>query len=305
MNLKQIVKVLHNPGIIISRLWVPLSRFIPSSVLFLKVQFWARTGKKLNLYHPKTFCEKMQWLKLHSINPLFTTLVDKYAVRDFVASRIGQDHLIPLLGVYDKFEDIDFHILPEQFVLKTTHDSGGVVICRDRGSFNMAFARKKLNASLRHNYYWEGREYPYRNVPPRIVAEQFMQQDRGGQLLDYKFFTFNGEPKFLYVAVGRYSKEGLSYVYYDMDFTPMPFNNKYHQPSDNVELPSKPDNFDEMKELVKKLCLDVPFVRIDIYSINNKVYFGEYTFFHDGGVVEFVPDEWNQKLGDMIILPTD
>ena len=257
--------------------------------------------------NPVSFQEKTQWLKLHNTDPLYSTLVDKYEVRKYVADRIGAEYLIPLLGVYDRFEDIDFDKLPNQFVLKTTHDSGSAVICKDKSSFDISKARKKINKSLKHNYFYKGREYPYKNAVPRIVAEKFMTDEscHGEQLPDYKFFCFNGKPEMLYVAEGRFSKEGARFTFFDMDFNHLPIYEKGHISETHHELAAKPSCFEEMKEIVNRLCFEIPFIRIDLYTINNKIYFGEYTFFQDGGIIDFTPDEWNYKLGEMIHLPID
>lgn len=306
MNLKHLKKVLYNPLIPLSYLWVAMSPLIKSSERFLRVYYRMRTGMRLNLDNPVSFQDKTQWLKLQYTDPLYTKLVDKYAVRQFVADRIGEEHLIPLLGVYDKFEDINFDLLPNQFVLKATHDSGSVVICKDKSNFDVEAARKKLNKSLKRNYFWKGREYPYKNVPPRIVAEQFMvDEGNNGQIPDYKFFVLNGKPEMLFVAEGRFSKEGASFTFLDMDWNVMPIFAKGHEGTGAHIAPFKPACYEEMKDIVEKLCLDIPYHRVDLYTINNKVYFGEYTFFHDGGVVLFSPDEWNYKLGEMIKLPAD
>lgn len=307
MQLKQIKKVFHNPLIPLSYVWVSMSPMIKSSERFLKVYYWLRLGKKLNLKHPVSFQEKTQWLKLHDTDPLFTTLVDKYEVRKYVAEKIGEEYLIPLLGVYNTFEEIDFNKLPNQFVLKPTHDSGSAVICKDKSHFNIEAARKKLTKSLKRNYFYNGREYPYKNVRPRIVAEQFMTDEScgGKQLPDYKFFTFNGEPKMLFLAEGRFTREGARFTFFDMDWNELPIHAKGHFGDGKPSTAQKPKCFEEMKEVVRKLCFDIPYVRIDVYTINGRIYFGEFTFFHDGGVVEFEPNEWNYKLGEMIKLPTD
>ena len=308
MDKQRLQKVLGNPGHAIARwFWVPCSPLVKSSERWLKVYYHLKFARRLDLEHPVTFQEKTQWLKLHDTDPLYTTLVDKYEVRKYVAEKIGEKHLIPLLGVYDRFEDIDFDKLPEQFVLKTTHDSGSAVICKDKKALDINKARKKLSRSLKRNYFYKGREYPYKNVVPRIVAEKFMTDEscHGEQLPDYKFFCFNGKPEMLFVAEGRFSKEGTRFTFFDMDFNEIPIHAKGHEGEGNHDKATKPQCFEMMKELVNKLCFDIPFVRIDVYTINNEIYFGEYTFFHDGGVVEFAPDEWNYKLGEMIKLPTD
>ena len=196
MNTSQINKIEHNPLIPFSYLWMAMSPMIKSSERYLRVYYRMRTGKKLNLESPKSFQEKMQWMKFHNTDPLYSTLVDKYEVRKFVSDRIGDEHLIPLLGVYDTFEEIDFNKLPNQFVLKSTHDSGSVIICKDKNSFDYKKAQKKLNKSLKTKYYYVGREYPYKNVRPRIVAEQYMVNAslRGGNFLITSFLHLAASP---------------------------------------------------------------------------------------------------------------
>lgn len=303
MTLRQVKKVLHNPLIPFTYLWAAMSPMIKSSEKYLRVYYRMMTGEKLNLDSPVTFQEKTQWLKLHNTDPLYTKLVDKYAVRQFVADRVGEEYLIPLLGVYDNFDEIDFGKLPNRFVLKSTHDSGSVVICKDKKTFDIKSARNKLRKSLKKNYFWEGREYPYKNVPPRIVAEEYMEDTETGELTDYKFFCFNGKPEFIFVASERFSGDGIpKFTYFDMDFNMLPICSKGHKNSDKLK---KPRCFEEMVGVLKQLCIDVPFVRIDLYTINNRVYFGEYTFHHDGGVVPMEPTEWNYKMGAMIKLPID
>lgn len=179
-----------------------LKNLLPDS-FFLKREFRLRMGYPLNLQQPKTFNEKLQWLKLYDRNPLYTTLVDKYAVKKWVSDKIGEEYVIPTIGVWDKFDDIDFDKLPKQFVLKCTHDSGGLAICRDYSSFDIEAARKKINESLKRNFYYQSREWPYKNVRPRIIAEKYMEDSLDAELRDYKFYVFNGEPKFLLLATNR------------------------------------------------------------------------------------------------------
>lgn len=277
------------------------SPIIKSSEIYLRVFFFLRMGWRLNLKKPSTFNEKLQWLKLYGYKPIYTQMVDKYGVRELVAERIGEDKLIPLLGVWSSFDEIDFDKLPNQFVLKATHDSGSVVICKDKNNFDIEKAQKKLTSALKYNYFWKGREMPYRDVQPRIICEQYMADLADVGLMDYKFFVFNGEAKLIFVVSDRFSQEGAKFDYLDLDFNSLDFGSFGHnRAGDKLQ---KPDNWEEMKLLIKKLAFDdIPFVRIDLYSIKDKIYFGEYTFFHDGGVVAFEPKEWDRKLGDMINL---
>src|SRR5690554_6695477 len=193
-NLKNIVRdIWHNPVI---------QKFVPAEI-YIKIQYKNYIGKNLNLRNPKTFNEKLQWLKLYDRNPLYTNLVDKYKVREFISQTIGEEYLIPLLGVWDKFDEIDFGELPNKFVLKPNHTSGDVFICKDKTKVNFDELRTKVNAWLEREYYWEHREWPYKNIKPRIFAEKYMVDESGVELKDYKFFCFNGEPKALYVATDR------------------------------------------------------------------------------------------------------
>ena len=269
----------------------------------LKREYRLRMGIPLNLQNPQIFNEKLQWLKLYDRNPLYTTLVDKYAVKKWVSEKIGEQYVIPTLGIWEKFEDIDFDKLPNKFVLKCTHDSGGLVICKDKTKFDIESAKNKLNKSLKQNYYYSLREWPYKNVSPRIIAEKYMEDSRDAELRDYKFYTFNGEPKFLLLATNRQSKDTpLCFDYYDMDFTHLPLTNHWH-PNNVSNPPHQPQNFDEMKRLCRILAANIPHVRVDFYEVNGLIYFGEMTFFPQGGFLKIHPDSWEKEWGDLIKLP--
>lgn len=273
-----------------------LSRVIPDK-MYLKLLYKKCTKSKLNLDNPQTFNEKLQWLKLNDKKDEYTKMVDKYEVKKYVASIIGEEYIIPTIGVYDKFKDIDFDKLPNQFVLKCTHDSGGVAICEDKNKFDKIKARKILNFSLRRNYFYYSREYPYKNVKRRIIAEKYMKDETSGDLRDYKLFCFNGECKLIQVDFDRFINHRRNL--YDTDWNLIEdLSIKY--PSDKNTIIEKPSNLDEMLEIARKLSKDIPFVRVDLYLINGKIYFGELTFFHGGGYEKFTPEEWNKKLGDMI-----
>lgn len=269
--------------------------------LFLKIIFRLKMRYRLDLNNPKTFNEKIQWLKLYDRNPLYTSLVDKYEVRQFVKEKIGEEYLIPLLGVWDNFDDIDFEALPNQFVLKCTHDSGGLVICKDKSKLDIAAARKKIVDSLNFNYYWATREWPYKNVPPRIIAEKYMEDSTDGELRDYKFYTFKGEPKFLLLATNRQSKGGPNFDYFDMEGNHLPLTNHWHP--QNVEtVPHMPQQYRSMQDLCRKLASDFPQVRVDFYEVDGKILFGEMTFFPQGGFLRLHPDSWAREWGEMIDL---
>lgn len=270
--------------------------------LYLKLLFCFKMGYKLNLKNPKTFNEKLQWLKLYNRKPEYTTMVDKYAVKQYVANIIGEEYIIPTLGVWDRFDDIDFSKLPQQFVLKTTHGGGGggVIICRDKTTFNKEEARQKLEASMRGDIYKSLREWPYKNVPKRIIAEKFMAPLKSAipkDLLDYKFFCFKGEPKFLYVSESRNHKM----AFFNLDWTPTDFGRDDYEHF--AEMPPKPADFDEMIEIVRRLAKDKPHVRVDLYNVENNTYFGELTFYTGSGFIPFNPKEFDGKLGDLLTLP--
>lgn len=274
-----------------------IKKIIPDK-LYLKFIYKIKIGKSLNLKNPKTFNEKLQWLKLYDRNPLYTKLVDKYEVKDYVANIIGKEHVIPTIGVYDGFDDINFEKLPKQFVIKCTHDSGGLVIVKDKNKLDIEKAKKKINKSLKKNYYYCGREWPYKNVNPRIIIEKYMEDNKTKELRDYKFFCFDGIPKFMFLATDR-QKNQTKFNFYDMNFNLLPFTQGH--PNDLRKI-SKPEKFDEMVALSKKLSVNIPHVRVDFYEINGKVYFGEMTFYHYSGFTKFDPEEWDEKFGNYIVI---
>lgn len=272
-----------------------------SDKAFAKKTYKACFGKKLNLKDPKTFNEKLQWLKLYDHDPSYPALVDKDGVKAYVAERIGEEHIIPTLGIYDSFDEIDFDALPEQFVLKCTHDSGSIVICRDKSKLDKRAARKKLEKKRKRSFFWVAREWPYKKIKGRIIAEKYMQDDSHPDLKDYKFYCFGGEPKFLYLSHGlsNHATGRISFV--DFNWERMPFHRSDFAEFD--ELPPKPANLALMLEFAKKLSAGIPFLRVDFYDINGKLYFGELTFYPGAGLTPLKPDEWERTLGDWIELP--
>ena len=275
---------------------------IPDKV-YLHLKYYFRMGKCLRLRNPQTFNEKIQWLKLYGRRPIDTILSDKYAVKNYISQAIGPQYVIPLLGVWDRFDDIDFERLPNQFVLKCTHDSGGIIICKDKKKVDVETIREKLNRSLKTDYFVFSREKAYKNIPRRIIAEQYMEDEKTKELRDYKFFCFNGIPKILFVASDRQvDNEETKFDFFDMNYSHLPFTNGH--PNAKI-LPEKPQGFEEMKLLATKLSKGIPHVRVDFYDINGKVYFGEMTFSHWGGMTPFIPEEWDYKLGKWITLPID
>lgn len=267
---------------------------------FLKASYFLAIRKELNIKDPKSFNEKLQWLKLYDRKPEYTNLVDKYVVREYIANTIGEEYLIPLLGVWDKFEDIDFEKLPNQFVLKTTHDSGSVLICKDKATFDFGEANKKVNRNLKRNFYYSGREYCYKNVKPRIICEKFMINDTGEEIKDYKFLCFDGNVKCSFVCLNRYSKNGLNVDFYDIDWKPMPFERHYSTSGTFTKIPI---NYNKMIEFSKKFSKNIPFIRLDFYEINGNLYMGEFTLYPGSGYEEFTPESFDDLLGSWIILP--
>lgn len=267
---------------------------------YLKRKYKACMGKELHLDSPQTFNEKLQWLKLYDRKPEYTTMVDKYAVKKYVADIIGEEYIIPTLGVWNHFDEIDFDKLPNQFVLKCTHDSGGIVICKDKKKLDLKSAKKKIEKSLKQNYYWSSREWPYKDVKPRIIAEEYMIDESGYELKDYKFFCFNGEAKMMFIATDRGSD--TKFDFYDMEFNHLPFTNGHPNANKKIQ---RPKNYSKMIALAAKLSFEIPNVRVDFYNINGKIYFGELTFFHWSGLVPFEPEEWDYKLGSWIKLPIE
>lgn len=267
---------------------------------FLKRKYEIKMGKKLNLENPVDYTEKLQWLKLYDHRPEYTVMVDKYEAKSYVSQRIGEQYVIPLLGVWENADDIDFSVLPAKFVLKTTHDSGALVICKDKKTLDIDAAKKKLNYFLKRSYYDCNREWPYKNVKPRIIAEVYMEDSTYQELRDYKFFTFGGVPKVLYIAQGRGKGEATVADFFDMDFNHLPFTIDH----DMADVPpEKPACFEEMKRLAAILSEGTPQLRVDFYEVDGRVYFGEMTFFHCSGMEEFHPKEWNKIFGDWVVLP--
>lgn len=271
--------------------------------LFLRLKFYFVMGEKLDLEHPKTFNQKLQWLKLHDKRAEYTMMVDKIEAKKYVASIIGDEYIIPTLGVYNSVEEIDFEKLPNQFVLKCSHDSGGVVVCKDKATLDKTKALKKLKKGLKTNFNYDTREYPYKNVKPRIIAEEYMEDESGYELKDYKIFCFDGEPKMSFVASDR-QKEGedTKFDFYDLDWNRIPVTNGH--PSSKLGIPT-PKNYKSMLELAAKLSKGIPQVRVDFYNINGKIYFGELTFFHWSGLVPFEPKKYDEIFGSYIHLPIE
>ena len=279
-----------------------LYKIIPDKI-YLELMFKRRLGKELNLKHPTTFNEKIQWLKLYDRNPIYTTMVDKYEAKDYVSQKIGNEYIIPTYGVWYHFDEIDFNKLPNQFVLKCTHDSGGLVICKDKSQLDIHNAKSKIERCLKRNYYWGGREWPYKNVKPRIIAEEYLEDSITKELMDYKFFSFNGVCKAMFVASNRQTLgEDVKFDFYDMNFNHLNLKHGHEWSSKTIV---KPKSFDIMKKLAETLSIGIPQVRVDFYEVDGRVFFGELTFSHHCGFVPFVPEEWDYIFGSWIELPNN
>lgn len=267
---------------------------------YLSILYKYKFSKKLNLENPQTYNEKLQWMKVHYYNPLYTKLADKFAVREYIADKIGEEYLIPLIGVYKSFDEIDFSALPNQFVMKCTHDSGGLVICPDKSKLNLKKAKAKIERCLKRNYYTNSREWVYRDIEPQIIIEKYMVDESGYELKDYKFFCFDGKVKAMFMATDRGSDAETKFDFFDRDFNHLNFTNGH--PNSDKEL-KKPDKFNEMIELAEKISEGFPHERVDLYNINGKLYFGEITFFHWSGLKPFKPEKWDKIFGDWFKLP--
>ena len=275
--------------------------FVPDK-LMICFRYWLETGKKLNLKKPETFTEKLNWLKLYNRNPLYIKLVDKYAVKKYVADIIGEEYVIPTLGVWEKPEDIDWDNLPNQFVMKCTHDSGGLVICRDKVKLDKDAAIKKLQQSLNYDYYIAGREWPYKSVPRRIIAEKFIEPEPNvNDLPDYKWYCFNGEPKYCQVIQDRSRDEKIDF--FDTEWNHQEFIGLNPKARHADKLPSQPENLSTHIKIARELSKDIPYARVDLYDVGKRIYFGEITLYPGCGFGTLDPEEWNYKLGSLITLP--
>ena len=289
---------IKNPYRILSRLMYSHSAVLSDKAL-TKIKYRAAMGKKLNLENPQTFNEKLQWLKLYNRKPEYTRMVDKYGVREYIKEKIGEEYLIPLLGVWDKFSDIDFDKLPDKFVLKATHDSGNIVICKKKADFNIKAAEKKLNKALKTKFFYRSREWPYKNVKPRIIAEEFMIDERDGELRDYKFFCTNGRVDNVMVCAERESGD-TKYYFFDKDWNLLKYNKRaLSRPNHGLEAPKK---LAEMFEIASKLSEGLPFLRVDLYHCNGKIYFGELTFYPASGFDSNLQPETDKYFGSLIDL---
>ena len=277
-------------------MWNGFFGFLPDQQ-YNSLMFRMHFGYKLDLDHPATMNEKIQWLKLYDHNPAYTDMVDKYKAKKLAAERIGEDHIIPTLGVWERYEDIPFDSLPDQFVLKCTHDSGGIVICKSKEALDYKNAEKKIKKSLSNDFYKLSREWPYKNVPHRVICEPYLSDDEDtDQLTDYKIFCFDGKVGYILVCKNRFAGQ-IEYATYDRNWNKLHLSKVYED--HRVE---RPANLDEMVKIAEKLAEDLAYVRIDLYNLNGKIYFGEWTFYSDGGFdTEMLPEK-DLYYGEMIDL---
>lgn len=274
-------------------------KFLPDKI-YIRLYYFLQFKKKCDLNNPKTYNEKLNWLKLYDRNSKYTNIVDKYEVKKIVADIIGNQYIIPTLGVWNNFDEINFNELPNEFVLKCTHDSEGLAIVKNKNDANMKEIKEKLNKALKYNFYYIGREWPYKNVKPRIIAEKYMEDHIFGELRDYKFFCFDGEPKVMFIATDR-AKGKTKFDYFDLNFNHLNIIQHYPNSKEKIE---KPKNFDEMIILARKLSKGIKHVRVDFYEVDGKIYFGEMTFYHFSGFQPFIPDKWDKIFGNWLNIDT-
>lgn len=281
------------------KLFRKLSRLIPDRI-YLQIVYFRHFKKFIDFDNPKTFNEKIQWLKLNYRKEEYTNLVDKYRVKQYITKLIGEEYVIPTLGVWKNVDDIDFKSLPEKFVLKCNNDSGGIVICKNKKDFDEVKAKSFLKERLKNNGYWYGREWPYKNVKPCIIAEKYMEDSISKDIKDYKFFCFNGSMEFFDIDIDRFIEHRANY--YDRNGNFLPFGKKYCPP-DYTKKIEMPKNLGKMIELAETISHNTVLSRIDLYEIDGQVYFGEITFYPGSGFSPFTDEKWDYKLGDMIDLP--
>lgn len=296
MEKSRLIKGIKHPRLLLIFILQELLANHLSDETYIKWIYRLRIGKKLCLDNPVTFNEKMSWLKLYDRNPLYPQLADKYRVKDYVKQKIGSKYVVENYGVYDKWEDIDFNTLPDTFVMKGTHDSGGAFVCREKSSFDFETTRKILTTNISINSYYKSREWPYKDIKPRIIIDKYLDDHTGNELRDYKWWCFNGRPVYMYCTV---KAEHIYENFYDMDFNPVMIDHGFprHQPEFE-----KPAEFEEMKALAAKLSNGIPFVRVDFFDVEGHVYFGEFTFYDWGGTMPFGGD-WDKQLGALLELP--
>jgi len=276
-----------------------VSLILPDRIYLILIYFF-KTGKLLNLINPKTYNEKIQWLKLYDRNNKYTIMADKYEVKKYVSEIIWEEYTVPTLWIYNTFDDIDFNKLPCKFVIKCTHDSWWVIIIKDKNEINYDELKQKINKFLKRRYYLLRWEWVYKNIKPRIIIEKYMEDKNYHELRDFKFFTFGWKVRLMFIATNRQWKWETYFDFFDEKFNHLKITN-WHPMNPNT--PEKPKNFDKMIELAEILSNDIPHLRVDFYEINWKIYFWEFTFYHWWGIIPFKPDKWNYTIWNWIILP--
>ena len=289
---------LKNPRRAINGLILCTSRLWPTK-LYISTLYWLRFRRRLNWEHPTTFSEKLNWIKLYDRNPKYTLMADKYAVKQYVSERVGAEYVVENYLVTDDWNKIDFDKLPNQFVIKCNHDSSGAFVCRHKSTFDFEKTRSIVTKYLKKNYFYHLREWPYKNIKPRIIIDRYLDDKTGNELRDYKWWCFDGEPTYMYLTI---KGKNIYENFYDMEFNPVDINHGF--PRHNPEF-ERPSQFNLMKELAKKLSKGIPFVRVDFFQVEDKVYFGEFTFFDWGGLHPFHNFEMDRKLGDLLKLPKE
>lgn len=299
--MQQIINYIQKPNLfllaLLKKFW-----FLFSDKTYLKIRYYLEMHEKLNLNDPKKFTEKIQWLKLYDRKDEYMRLVDKITVKQYVESVISKDIIIPTLGVWNNFDDIDFNILPNEFVLKTNHSGGstGVVICKDKRNFDISHARKLLNSSLKSNSYYTTKEWTYKNIKPKIFAETLLHSDNGKDLTDYKFYCFHGVPTYCQVISNRRTNETIDF--FDANWVHQSFYGLNPKCKQSIVPIEKPQNYKLMLDIARTLSQNIPFVRVDLYNINGHIYFGEITFYPASGFGVFTPTAWDLTLGQKITL---
>lgn len=298
-RIKLIKKLIQDRNFCMTYFIEKFGKWIPDKT-YLCILYRLHMGKKINMDNPKTFNEKLQWLKLYNRKPIYTTMVDKYEVKKFVSDIIGEQYVVKLFGVWNTPDDIDWNSLPSKFVLKTTHDGGGnsIVICKDKDKLDIEAAIKKLKVSMKHEIYSRYREWPYKNVKHRVIAEQLLEDNSGEkELIDYKVMCFNGIPKLIQVHRGRFEEHTQDF--YDNSWNRL----QYTQGLPMSDKPMKvPPVFEEMMAMSAKLSKDIPFLRVDWYIVEGRLYFGELTFFDASGYDDFDQEGINEEVGSWIDL---
>lgn len=295
--MNRIIKAIANPRHSFTVIFQRICQYWMPDKLYLYILYRLVFGRSLNLKNPVTFNEKLNWMKLYGRKPVYTRMADKYEVKQFVKELIGEQYVVKNYGVYESWDEIVFEALPNTFVIKGTHDSGGAYVCKNKLSFNQIKVREKIELNQSHNFYYWYREWPYKNIKPRIIVDELLDDHTGNELRDYKFWCFNGIPTFMYCTIkGKDVYEN----FYDMDFKPVMIDHGFprHQPEFE-----KPKNFELMVQLASRLSEGVPFVRVDFFDVEGRVYFGEFTFFDWGGMRPFKCD-WDKKLGELLVLPS-